>query len=260
MIKIATGFSKCGGSTIALAELCNLFNSNGLNCDLYGPFDWVKSKLKGDHYRSLNDMVFTADDHVIYHFIPIKQRPPCKKLILSCHETNVFPLKNVNVAYDTVHYVSKFQMDWQGIPGTIIPNILPSIKPKTKKLKNKVAGIIGSIDPHKNTHISIDRALSDNDISRVELWGEISDPIYFASHVSPRLCRKVSYCGVATDMQAVYDGLSCVYHSSARETFNYIKAECSLAEIDYFGSTESDPSAEYWTNEKILDSWINLLK
>lgn len=171
-----------------------------------------------------------------------------------------FPLKNINVVYDSIHYVSKFQMDWHGIPGVIIPNILPNIKPKEKKLETKVAGIIGSIDPHKHTHISIDRAMADQDISRVELWGEISDQIYFNSNILPRLGTKVNYCGVASDMQSVYDRLSCVYHSSARETFNYVKAECSLAKIDYFGSIESDPSAEYWDNKKILDSWINLLK
>lgn len=93
MIKIVTGYSRCGGSTIALAQLCNLFNTNGMKCEFYGPSDWVKCKLSGDHFRSLNDMMFTKDDEIIYHFLPIKQKYPCKKLILSCHETNVFPFK-----------------------------------------------------------------------------------------------------------------------------------------------------------------------
>lgn len=153
-------------------------------------------------------------------------------------------------------------LKWIGkvFPGVVIPNVLPKINPKSKMLEHKVAGIIGSIDSHKNTHISINRALDNSQISKVEIWGQITDPIYFGSNVLPKLNRKVSYCGVAEDMQSVYDGLSCVYHSSNGETFNYIKAECSLAKIDYFGSAESDPSAEYWSNDKILDAWVNLLK
>lgn len=259
MIKLLTGYSNCGGSTNANALLCNLFNDNGIQCEFYGPSDWVKRKLTGDYYRPLDKLSFTPDDRIIYHFLNIKQRPNVKKLILSCHETNVFPIKEVDVAYDKIHFVSNSQKNWQGVDGVVIPNTLPNLKKKTTTKSTGIAAILGSIDPHKRTHLSIQRALKNTDVSRIELWGDLTDWHYFRAEVMPLLNRDVIYCGVSDYMQQVYDNLDCVYHSSQRETFNYIKAECNLTGVRYYGLPESDPSSEYWDNQKILEAWKNLI-
>jgi hypothetical protein len=261
MIKILTGYSNVGGSTTALAALCNLFNDNKMPCELYGPTDWVKSKLNGNYYKPLNSAQFNKEDTVIYHFLGVTQRLEVKKLILSCHETNVFPIKEVKPAYDALHFVSKFQKDWQGVDGVVIPNVITKYKKSQKRTTNKVAGIVGSIDPHKQTHLSIKRALEDKNISKIELWGQITTFEYFWNEVYPLLNENISYHGASKDMQKVYDRLDVVFSSSLRECLPMIQAECHLAGVEFRGLPENTRSLEdyIFDDQEILNKWKELL-
>jgi predicted glycosyltransferase involved in capsule biosynthesis len=65
-------------------NLCNLFNSKGVNCTFYGPHDYHLDKCRS---KKINELTLCHDDILIYHFLDIlNERPPVKKLILSLHE------------------------------------------------------------------------------------------------------------------------------------------------------------------------------
>lgn len=262
MIKILTGFSGPGGSTVALANLCNLFNDNGYPCELYGPIDWVKKILKYDCYKKINEASFYNSDKIIYHYLPITQRPPVDKFILSCHETNVFEIKKIpNLSYDKIHFVSNFQKNWQGVDGIVIPNIITKYNKSPKKIDNKVAGIIGSLDSHKRTHLSIQRAKQDPSVEKIELWGQITQVDYFWHQVSPLLNENISYHGYTDNMQKVYDRLDVVYSSSQRECLPMIQGECMYLDLPFNGMPENLRTQEdyIFDDNIILQKWIELL-
>lgn len=250
-IRVLTGFSGPGGSTVALSTLVNLFNENGMNACLYGPSEWEGITCKFENLRQ--QLRVDMDDIVIYHFLPIRKKLPCAKQILSCHETAVFPIKEIQaLVYDKIHFVSKFQKTFQGLDGEVIPNPVRAFTKTTKDFK--VAGIIGSIDPNKRVEESIMRAKSDG-FTDIRLYGNLTDPAYFQLKVLPLLSDKVTYRGVSKDMDNVYRQLSHVYHSPQLESFNLIKPECIAAGVEYIGNEGNDTQAEYWDNERIVSTW-----
>ena len=255
MIKVLSGFNGPGGSTVALNNLVNLFNASGMEATLYtntNPWEGVTCRWSDLKYLNLKE-----EDVVVYHFMPLGgDRPKVKKLILSCHETSIFPIKGRGLMYDDVHFVSEFQKEWQGVEGTVIPNIVTKYSSMGKE--GRVAGIIGSIDPNKRVELSIQRALDDGH-DDIRLYGAITDGAYFTAKVLPLLGEKVSYRGIASDMQAVYDVLTDVYHSPMIETYNLIKPECKHAAVNYHGEEGNDTKAEYWEDERILGAWKKLL-
>ena len=256
MIKVISGWGGPGGSTVAFNNLVNLFNDRGRTACFYTPQKWDGVTCKWDSQQNVK---FNKDDVVIYHFMKFSKRPPVEKLILSCHETRVFPIKEQSdLIYDDIHFVSKSQKEWQGVDGQVIPNVFQKYSVKLNKFKVRCAGVLGSIDTNKRTHRSISRALDDGH-DDVRLYGAISDPNYFNSEVLPLLGSKVSYRGIASDMQAVYDTVTDVYHSPELETFNLIKPECEHAEVNYHGDEGNDTQAEYWSDDKVYEAWKKLL-
>ena len=257
MIKVFTGFSGPGGSTVAFNNLVNLFNKNGLDARLYGPQRWEGINCK-----------FTPgveeprpEDTVIYHYM-LPPSKPCKKLILSCHETTLFPVATIPcLKYDAIHFVSEFQKNYHNVEGVVIPNVInkycqPKIYPKLR-----VAGILGSIDPNKQVHTSIDRAKLDPNVHSIEIWGGISDYTYFNGMVLPRLGPKVTYHGVSHNMQEVYDRLSVVYASSKQECLPTIHGECVHLGIPYKGLEESTRKiTDYeFDDDVIMSKWREIL-
>ena len=105
-VKIVSGWSNPGGSTTHHINLTNLLNDNGYDCTFYGPHDWHKDKCKS---ASIQECRLDSEDILISHFI---QLPPAnvKKHILSCHETNLFPLRDILPQwYDLIHFVSNYK-------------------------------------------------------------------------------------------------------------------------------------------------------
>ena len=86
-IKLVSGWSNPGGSTIHHISLTNLLNANGYDCTFYGPHDWHLDKCKSDKTSNLK---LESDDVIIVHFLTFNSRPNVKQVILSCHEKNIF--------------------------------------------------------------------------------------------------------------------------------------------------------------------------
>lgn len=253
MIKIITRITSPGGSTTALVNLTNALNKNEHQTILYGPTLEHKNRCEAD---SLDKFKLYTDDILIVHALPMPSRPNCRKVIVSCHEKEVFPLKSFPKFWDSVQYVSESQRKWQDVDGEIIPNIV------TKYNKNKftgAAGVIGYIFEHKQTHISIMRAL-DSGYTQVKLFGGIADIDYFQKKVVPLLSENVVYCGITSDQEKMYNEVDAVFHSSKSETFNLVRQECKLAGIKYYGLESCDTEVEILPEEAIVERWKQLLQ
>lgn len=259
-IKILSGWSDIGGSTVSLINLCNCFNEYKLDCTFYGPHKWHLSYCKG---KPISEVKINEEKEIlIIHYVNLPYRPKkAHKVILSCHERKaMYNLsEKKNKFWDQIVYVSKSQMLEQGIQGVVIPNIITTLK-ANKKNVIKRAGVIGSIDENKNTHTSIKRALLDGH-DQVHLYGKIDNEEYFLKEVKPYIIKnKAIYYDPYQDIQKIYDSLTDVYHSSLNETYNLIKIECKLTRTNYHGLPSSETGAEYKSKEEIFHMWRKVLE
>ena len=138
------------------------------------------------------------------------------------------------------------------------PSII--IPPRVEKInwtspKNNAAGVIGSIDEHKQTPKAIEMALSDG-FEKVLLFGQITDSPYFSHFVKP-LLGKVEVRNHQDDKEAMYGSVEAVYHASKRETYGLVEAECKLSGVPYRGK-ENKP--EVLSDKEILERWETILK
>ena len=248
---------------MAHIALTNLLNDNGYDCTFYGGQDCHLDKCKA---KPLDEFHSTPDDIVITHFIRFKEKPPvCKKHILSCHETHMWPIKEMVSqgalslpSYDAIHFVSNFQKDWQDIEHPNI-HIIPPIaeKVKWKRPKKKVAGIVGSIDWNKQVHKSINRALK-RGYKKILLFGDVTDMPYFNDYIAKYIrSGQVVLAGHEDNREALYGQISEVFHSSIRETYGLVEAECRLSGIPFNGNSNKQPIL---SNEEILERWEKVLK
>lgn len=260
MIKIISGWSNPGGSTTAFVNLTNALNYFGYDTTFYGPHEYHLSKCKCD---MLNNFTPRKDDSVIVHFLnPSKLN--VKKQILSCHETDVFPLNCRDLSmYSKIHYVSRWQQEWHKVSKSyfILPNILEDLKPNTKP-KQKIGGVIGSIDKNKQTHLCIQNALHDG-CEKVLLFGTVNDVDYYNTWVKNYIDDKMNYgnvelVGHVEDKQKMYDSVTDVYQYSIRETWSYVKGECQLTNTKYHSNESTN---HFWKldNKEIVERWIKEL-
>jgi hypothetical protein len=254
-VKILSSWTNPGGGTIAHISLTNLLNANGIDCTFYGPHDWHKDKCKGE---DISNAQLDSSDILISHFIQIPPMIKVKKHILYCHEKELFPLKQIPLGqYDSIVFVSNLQKEWQGVnhPSSIIPP--PVDKVAWKDPKNKVAGVIGSIDKNKQVHKSIKRALSDG-YEKILLFGDVTDMPYFNKDVADLVnSGKAVLAGHEDNREAMYGQVSEVYHSSLSETYGLVEAECRLAGIPFNGESNGQEIVE---NKEILRRWKKLIK
>ena len=258
-VKIVSGWSNPGGSTVHHVNLTNLLNDNGYDCTFYGPHDWHRDKCKSGH---ISECKLTVYDTLISHFIQVTTSN-VKRHILSCHETNLFPLKNLSLGqYDMIHFVSNYQKEWHDVvhPSVVIPGIIDEIE--WENPKNNTAGVIGSIDEHKQPHVSIQRALEDG-FDKILLYGQITDKPYFDEMIAPLLTSEnVQLMNHCEDKHKMYSSIEAVYHSSKRECLPTVQGECMRAGIPYFGlecNMRSSDDYEF-DNKEILNKWKKILK
>lgn len=260
MIKILTGWSNPGGSTIAHINLCNLFNKNNLDCILLGPHQYHLDKCKAGILT--NDLVLNKEDILIVHFLQLNKKFNCKKMIYSCHETNIMPIKNINQSiYDYIQFVSRSQYNWHQLSFNNNHIIIPNIVAKLNKspLNTQTAGIIGSVDRHKQTHLSIERAINKG-YKNILLFGVVTDQDYYNYSVKKYVdSKQIKLMGHYDDKQKMYDSIDEVFHSSQRETFNLIKAECYYTGTKYDGLPSTKTDAELWSETDILNAWEKIL-
>ena len=265
MIKIITGWSDQGGSTTAHVNLCNLFNENGIDCTLYGGQTWHLDKCRSGTLEEIGEI--EEGDIVISHFCHAAKHPNMKKHILSMHEKDLFPVNKLDLSqYDCVQFLNDQQRDWHlkdmtdEVDHVIIPNVYDTLhKSKKTHTTREVAGVIGSIDKNKNTHISIEKALADG-FKKVLLLGKLTDFDYFKKSVEPLLNENVVLAGYIEDKQKMYDMVGTVYLSSDSECAPLVKGECKLTGTKFRGNENTRGAADPAPKEAILAMWKKCLE
>lgn len=261
MIKILTGYSDKGGSTVALSTLTNAFNKCGFDTMMYGPHDYHLTLCNGG--KLTQDVIdnISEDDYVITHFLRLKSRPNAKKVVLACHEKWWFDVGSVNRYWDEVIFLHQAHADYHSkYKGeySIIPNLKSELIKRDKPELDKVAGIIGSIEDRKQTHVSIQRALKDK-CEKIYLFGKIGEQNYYLRNVKPLLSLpKIIEYGHAEDKQSMYDMIGRVYHSSKGEVACLVKDECWSTGTKFFGNEETEHEVSPLTNDEIIDLWAKV--
>jgi len=256
-IKILTGFSDRGGSTNVLVNLTNQLNKNGFDCMLYGPHDWHLDKCRS---ALTNEINFNENDILITHFVNLPERPKCKKVYLALHEKNLFEVSKIEPFWDEVIFINeehrKYHKDYNG-DHRIIPNLYEELKYKEKQDLDLIAGIIGSIDENKQTHVSIQRALDDG-CEKVYIFGRINQEKYYYDFVHHLVGGKVELIGQIENKQGMYDAIGRVYLSSKSEVAPLVKQECYQTGTKFFGNQATSYEPTKLSNKEILDKWIEL--
>jgi hypothetical protein len=292
MIKIVSGNSIPAGSTIALVNLCNQFNDRGHECIFYGPDRWHLDKCRSaeisEFYPQNGDIIivhhiklFSAAElyrlpdkieqlrkktrldslkNLIRKRLPGPRRLTGIKLILSCQENDLFPLRQLNDAlFDKIHYADLSQASLHKIPRSyfICPNFGNRLTASEAK-PDRVAGIIGSIRKENQTESSVEKALADG-MESVVLYGYLLDPVYYYVRIQPLTQKypgRIRYAGFIDDKQKMYDSISDVYRAVARP-WSLVKRECRLTNTSYHGP---DPDAgEPMTDDQMFAVWKNEL-
>jgi len=262
MIKIVSGISFPGGSAVANINLCNLFNAGGYRCVFYGPHKWHLDKCPSG---MMSEAVLQKEDIVLVHNVRLGARPNVRKYLLTCHEESGYPLRTMDLSsLDLIHFVSNSQRLWHGVnhPSVVIPNVVSPLTPSSRRRgTTNVAGIIGSIEPRKQTHVSIQRALQAG-CEEIHLFGLVLDQVYYGTMIQPLLDQnrgRIFLRGYIDNKQAIYDSIDVVYHSSNEETFNFIKAECQRTGTRYEGLSSAETDGEFMSNDDILNRWAKCL-
>lgn len=269
MIHILTGWSKLGGSTEANISLTNAFNKNGYECCLYGsdPFP-----AKRCNFKYFADFRPSKNDILISHFINpdaistfFNSGYSVSKHVLSCHESELFPLKFMNYKiYDKIHFVSKWQKDYHRInhPSFICPNVVEKLNLSDKTNVKGIFSVIGSIDKNKNTHVSIQRALKDG-AKEVLIYGNYDkNNQYFREYILPLVNKNknVKLMGIEVDKQKMYDSCERVYLSSFKETWGYLIPECKMTNTELRCTQNINKNIEIWDEKRILNLWVKELE
>jgi glycosyltransferase involved in cell wall biosynthesis len=263
MVKIVSKISHEGGSTIILINLTNLFNSKGIDTTFYGPHDFHMDKCKS---KKLDELKFQKDDILLTHHIPFEKRPPVKRVVLSSHEKWWFEVADYPVHWDTVVFNHEEQRQYHNRyngPYVLIPNPKDFYNPLyviDKPEKEMIAGVIGSIDSRKQTHLSIERAL-DEGCEQVLVYGRVLDDEYYRKH-----CRKyyyhpnVKFMGQSDNKQEMFNSIGRVYHMSTGEVSCLVKDECHYTNTKFFGNEQTLHQVSNLTNDEIFLLWKDVLK
>ena len=264
-IKIISGFSDRGGSTVAFINLTNNLNDFGYDCTFYGPHDYHIDKCKSGFQ---NEVTFEPDDVLICHFMDLPERPKVKKVIFSTHEKWWFDFSKVNHFWDEVVFLHQehreFHKNYEG-EFRVIPNFKENLYSPysvynsgvlvNKSDLNLVAGIIGTIEDRKQTHVSIERAIKDG-CEKILLYGHIGDNNYYETYVKPMVDGdRVMMIGHMTNKQDMYNSIGRVYHSSKGEVACLVKDECYLTSTKFFGNQETENEVSKLNNEEIFKLW-----
>lgn len=258
-VKIISGYTDKGGSTVAFINLTNFLNANGIDCTLYGAQSYHLDKCKSD---TIENLVIEKDDRLIYHFKQLDERPNAEVVLLSCHEKWWFPVGKIKKYFDKVIFLhnqhKEYHSDYKG-DYEIIPNLKENLVESNKTGLEKVAGIIGTIEDRKQTHISIIRAKKDK-CTKIYLFGHVGDENYFNKFVKPLMTPEVVLYGHTTNKQEMYNMIGRVYHSSKGEVACLVKDESYLTNTEFFGNEETQNEVSNLTNEEVLQLWKKVLK
>jgi hypothetical protein len=259
MIKILSGWSNKGGSTFAFINLTNALNKAGYDTTFYGPHEWHLDKCKSD---LLNNVKLTKEDKLIVHFLNLGNRPDVDRVLLSCHEKNIFEVGDIRPFWDEVIFLNekqrKYHSRYNGKYSTI-PNLREPLVKNDKFIETeKIAAVIGSIDENKQTHISIDRALGEG-YEKVILYGNVTDEKYYNEQVKPLIGENVIEYGFESNKQKIYDSVGAVFLSSKSEVASLVKDECETTGTKFYGNYATNHDVIELTNDEIINEWIKKL-
>lgn len=258
-VKILTGYSERGGSTVALINLTNAFNNHGIKCTLYGPHDWHLGKCDSDNIKNIQ---LNNNDRIITHFLNLEKRPDVKKVLLTIHEKGWFPVGKIKRYWDKAIFLHQNHRDFHGDylgDYSIIPNLKANLTSNEKHITAiDTCGIIGTIENRKQTHVSIQRAIA-HGCKKINIYGKIGDEKYFNENVKQYLNDDIRILGFSENKQDMYDSISKVFHSSLAEVACLVKDECYQTNTEFFGNEETEHEVSKLTNEEILDLWIQEL-
>jgi hypothetical protein len=292
MIKIVSGFSFPSGSTVALVNLGNQFNERGHECVFYGPNKWHRDKCKaadiaefhpeeGDIIIVHHIKLFSSADlfkirdkvgqlrkktrldalrDIIQKNTPGSPKIAGLKIILTCQENGLFPLKRLKYSlFDKIHYADFSLAKYHKITHShfICPNFGNRLTPSKTK-PEKVAGIIGSIRRENQIESAVEKSFSDG-MKTVILYGHMSDPVYYYSTIRPLTQKypgRIKYAGFMDDKQQMYDSISDVYRSVARP-WSLVRRECTLTNTMYHGPEACQ--GESLADDQIFTVWKNEL-
>lgn len=292
MIKIVSGLSIPVGSTVALVNLCNQFNDRGHHCTFYGPDNWHLDKCRAamiaDFHPEDGDIIivhhirlfsvpelYKLQDKIehqrktaasslkdaILRSIPRSRRHAGLKLILSCQENDLFPMRTLNYSlFNKIHTIHFSQVGYHKVAHNhfVCPNFMTRLIASEYKPAN-VAGIIGSVRKENQTDISIENALRDG-METVIIYGYLLDPIYYYNKIEPLAKKypgKIRFAGFIDNQQKLYDSLSDVY-CAINKRWGQVKKECHLTNTRFHGP-DSSAEKESMTNDQIFEIWKNEL-
>lgn len=259
-VKFITGNGNFGGSTIALMEHCRLLNSRGYEATIYSFEDWVLSKYEGA--RKMSDLKIEEDDILVYHLLEQSKKPRCKKCYLYLHEKSLWNLKvRVTTGFDNIVFVSESQKKWHARDGVVIPNPMSHLVDLSinSPPNANVAGVVGTIQPRKLQHLSIQQALMDGR-SKVMLFGDY-DKDYFEGYIKPMLSDKVIYRGLYQPERRMdmYNEFDVLYIHSSDESASLALGECRILGKQV---VKDDMVADYdiASDDEIVDRWESLFR
>lgn len=253
MIKIISGYTNAGGSTIALITLTNELNRIGVETTMYGNQEWFLDRCKSNF---ISNCRIDAEDILICHHINIDP-PKCKKILYVNHEREWSLLNKINKYWDKVVFNHKEIQEYFNYKEdyVLIPNLKQPLVYKHKPEVENIAGIIGTVEERKQTHISIKKALEDK-CNKVLIFGGLHKQ-YFETFVKPLLSDKVIYMGYENDTQKIFDQVGKVYQSSLSEVATLVKDECKQTGTTFIGNKNTNHVVSELSNDEILKLWLN---
>lgn len=248
-----------------LIQHCNLLNENGIPSEIYGAQEWHLNRCGNS--RKLDDLEFSDDDILVYHFSEPQFRPKCRKIFLLLQETSLYDLRKKPVeVFDEILFVSKEQREWHGQnQGLILPNRINGLVDKSTHSPpgRNVAGIVGNIHPIKNPDISIARAMDDGR-EEIILFGPIMDGMSFENYLAKYVDKydeRVRYGGFVEpeERMSMYNSFDVLYH------FGELESACiTLGECIVLGKSivKGEKLHEYpiLSDKEILGVWKELIE
>jgi glycosyltransferase involved in cell wall biosynthesis len=260
MVKIISGYSGEGGSTTILINLTNLFNERGVETIFYGPNDFHLNKCKSG---KSNNIKVDKDDILLTHFIKLEKRPDVKNIVLCCHEKWWFEVADIPNYWDNLVFSHeehrKYHNRYDG-PYMVIPNPKEPLISIDKPELNLVAGVIGTVERRKQTHVSIERALEDG-CTKIYIYGKIIKDEYYNENVKKYENHPcVEFVGYVNTKQDMYNSIGRVYHSSNGEVACLVKDECHYTNTKFFGNEQTTHEVSTLNNDEIFLLWKEVLK
>lgn len=266
MIKILTGYSGPGGSTVAFINLTNALNKIGYPTIFYGPNDYHIKKCK--YGRNINDYQPQLSERLIFHFGDCKERPLYAKRVIFCsHEKKLYDINDQKCFWDECVFLNeehkKYHSSYTG-PYRIIPNLRQKIKKIEKSLEaKKCAGVIGSIDENKQTHISIQRALDDG-YEKVYVFGllRVKGMKYAEKFIIPlmeKYPKQIIHMGLMGNKSEMYAMIDAAYLSSISEVAPLVRDECETTGTIFRGVESCYGATTLMSNREIINAWIDVL-